>query len=227
MQYNPVTIITDFECGLINACAEVFDESKSAGCAFHFGQANWRKVQQCGLVQSYKRKDEIYEIYQKCLNLSFYPESDVLAGFNTIKAMHVREDTEGAIKTFVRYFEENYVCGKNGRDPTYPISFWSTHDRILGDIPRTTNALEAWHRSLNHISVSAHPNLARFLEILKQEETLISFRLKRLLEGMEIETTSSNFRRVFQLKKVVANKHIFDDEAFFKALSNVQQWKTN
>ena len=71
-QYQPVTIISDFEKALINSCKTIFSRSKIAGCAFHFGQANWRKIQQLGLIRDYKTKCIIYEIYQKCLNLTFF-----------------------------------------------------------------------------------------------------------------------------------------------------------
>ena len=86
IEYVPVTIITDFECGLINACQTVFHGSKAAGCLFHFGQANWRKIQQCGLVQPYKAKAEIYDIYQACqlrgLTVSQVTRNDDRGGFN-------------------------------------------------------------------------------------------------------------------------------------------------
>lgn len=41
--------VADFESGLWQALRSVFDSPVIQGCAFHWGQAVWRKVQDLGL----------------------------------------------------------------------------------------------------------------------------------------------------------------------------------
>ena len=129
----------------------------------------------------------------------------------------------------MKYFEDNYICGNNGTDPTYPISFWSTHDRVLQGIPKTNNSLEAWHSNISKVIVivSPHPNIARCLEVLKQEEQFVSIQLKRLFSGVEIETTRSNFKELYKLQKLLENRDLYDDEGFSNALMTLQKWKTH
>lgn len=43
------SFVADFEAGIWQGIREVFDEPDIQGCAFHFGQAVWRKAQECGL----------------------------------------------------------------------------------------------------------------------------------------------------------------------------------
>ena len=115
--------------------------------------------------------------------------------FDSIKQQYLKEDLSNATKNFLRYFEENYINGKNDQEPAYAIAFWSTYERVLQEIPRTTNSLEAWHRHINRLTVNAHPNIARFIEVMKQEENSTTFQLTRLFNGIEIETSSSDFKK--------------------------------
>lgn len=43
------TFVVDFEIGLWQGIRSAFEEPQIHGCAFHFGQAVWRKVQEKGL----------------------------------------------------------------------------------------------------------------------------------------------------------------------------------
>lgn len=46
---NVTSFVADFEVGIWQALRSVFDDPEIHGCAFHFGQALWRKVQEKGL----------------------------------------------------------------------------------------------------------------------------------------------------------------------------------
>lgn len=46
------SFVVDFETGMWNGLRSVFDNPVIHGCAFHFGQALWRKVQEKGLQVS-------------------------------------------------------------------------------------------------------------------------------------------------------------------------------
>lgn len=43
------TFVADFEAGLWQGLRGAFDEPTIKGCAFHFGQALWRKAMELGL----------------------------------------------------------------------------------------------------------------------------------------------------------------------------------
>ena len=43
------SFVVDFECGLWRSLQSIFTIPEIHGCAFHWGQAVWRKVQEFGL----------------------------------------------------------------------------------------------------------------------------------------------------------------------------------
>jgi hypothetical protein len=57
--FNPLTIMSDFETGLIAAVSTSFPGVQHRGCYFHLTQAIWRQVQQLGLAGSYAAQDNI------------------------------------------------------------------------------------------------------------------------------------------------------------------------
>ncbi|KAG0438006.1 hypothetical protein DMUE_3358 [Dictyocoela muelleri] len=44
----------------------------------------------------------------------------------------------------------------------FAVTFWSVYNRIINNVPITTNCLEGWHRSLNNNFIKAHPSLLEF-----------------------------------------------------------------
>jgi len=55
-QFNPKTIITDFEQAAVNAVTVVFPQVVLCGCRFHIGQCWWRRMQSLGLADDYQEK---------------------------------------------------------------------------------------------------------------------------------------------------------------------------
>ena len=46
------------------------------------------------------------------------------------------------------------------------------YDQTIGDLPRTNNAVEGWHRRFQANVGAYHPNFWKFIDILKREEML-------------------------------------------------------
>jgi len=52
---DPVTVVSDFEVAAMQAIREVFrDGVETHRCFFHLTQATWHKIQELGLVTTYK-----------------------------------------------------------------------------------------------------------------------------------------------------------------------------
>ena len=72
---------------------------------------------------------------------------------------------------------DNYVgrfrVNAAGGIPTFPIDFCYMFHRTDGELPRTNNAVEGWHRGFQaHVS-ACHPVFWKFLEVLQKEETVV------------------------------------------------------
>ena len=87
----------------------------------------------------------------------------------------------------IEYFERIYIGrrlpGGVYQQPLFPIGIWNYHfDTVLG-ISRTTNAVEAWHRSCNCTVGCHHPTIWKFISALKREQGLVEVRQAKYLAG--------------------------------------------
>ena len=77
-------------------------------------------------------------------------------------------------KTYVQYFKKTYVGlklpGGTYQDPLFPIEMWNYHYDTAFGLPRTTNAVEAWHRSSNATVGCQYPNIWKFITALKRKQ---------------------------------------------------------
>ena len=67
--------------------------------------------------------------------------------------------------------------------PMFPIDIWGVYDRTVNRLPRTNNHIETWHKRFNLTCRMAHPNIWKFVNVLKNEESLIRAEYQQLLGG--------------------------------------------
>ncbi|KAG8175298.1 hypothetical protein JTE90_027112 [Oedothorax gibbosus] len=58
-QFNPDSVIIDFEAAAIIALKNVFNDVDINGCHFHFAQCLWRNVQKIGLTTDYREDENV------------------------------------------------------------------------------------------------------------------------------------------------------------------------
>ena len=115
--------------------------------------------------------------------LALIPAANVRDKFAELKAA-LDHDSNAAVLGWYAYFEKWYIGAEvttttgRGRfkktvtewkDPPFQIAMLSVHDRILMDLPRTNNAVEAWHNSLQTM-MQKHPKCYFFIDELRQEQ---------------------------------------------------------
>lgn len=113
----------------------------------------------------------IFYIYTKIFfGLPFLKPEDVVNCFtDDIVSMLPRNEK---VEAFTDYIINTYITP----DCDYPPSLWVMYSGSI--ITRTTNSCEAFHSKLNGIFYSAHPNIYKFIDILKnvQKDTYIKIR---------------------------------------------------
>jgi len=160
LRLAPDTIQTDFEQAAIRAVQLEFPDTEVKGCFFHFTQALWRKIQDIGLAVPYKEDDAVKTWVRRAAGLPLIPPEDVQDVW--VEAM---EETP-AIHDAQR-FNDYMVTTWVDDDARFPIALWN-HFHTTG--PRTNNNLEGFHHKLNRTLPHRHPNVYRFIEMIKMIE---------------------------------------------------------
>lgn len=155
--WRPTKIVVDFEAAAIAAIREVFPGTSIHGCYFHFKQCLWRKVQEIGLVQSYKLDKETRNTIQLCGALSFLKPADVEEGW-----LFIMENItpHSQMTEFLDYFVGQWMENSN-----IPISLWNSYRHRH----RTNNAVEGWNHKINSSVGRPNPKVKDLLTKLKLE----------------------------------------------------------
>ena len=179
---QPTHMIMDFEKAAINGFQHFWNNTSVKGCFFHFTQNIWRKVQAEGLQSDYNSDHELALRIRFLPALAFVSSHDVREYFETVVGQLPMPKAQGLIL----YFEQTYI----GRtldgiyhEPIFPIEMWNQHQEVIQGIPKTTNAVEAWHRSYNATIGCYHPNIWRFIDALKREQGLVEVKHAKFIAG--------------------------------------------
>ncbi|CAG7731289.1 unnamed protein product [Allacma fusca] len=103
------------------------------------------------------------------------------------------------LQSLLDYFEETWI-GKRHRHGTgrttglYSLQSWKVFVATLNGEARTNNSLEGWHRGFSSRLVGEHPNIWRFLNVLKQEQGLTELKVTQLGAGKPPHRSRINYK---------------------------------
>jgi len=152
--FNPTTVISDFEGGLIASIRDEFPNAQHQGCYFHFTQAIWRQVQHHGLVHGYTTDERIRQPIRQLMALGFAPISVVQTTFRKL-----RDAAPSSVEPVFIYFEQQWLGN-------VPIKMWNVHNADI----RTNNSCEGWHNRFNRVVDKHHPNIWHLLRCIHEEQ---------------------------------------------------------
>lgn len=225
----PRVVISGFEIAIFNAVMTIYPTCIYYFCTFHFGQSVWRKLQENGLQTIYKNDQQVQTFIRNLLNLAFVPPHMVQEAYAFIYYQIMQYNCSEQMCNFLKYFESTYLGAFDETTNTvksslYNINNWSAYDRVINCMPRTTNAVESWHRTLNARVDTTHPNIARFIVALQQEEEIIRLEISRLKFAFE-PTDAKRLSYEHKLRIIVMNSQNYTIEEFLYALKQIIKWK--
>nr|CAI5821208.1 unnamed protein product [Callosobruchus analis] len=181
---SPITILTDFETALVQACVEEFPASKHRGCFFHFSQCILRKIQTEGLIKKYETEPE-FALKMKFLSaLAFVPTTDVVEAFEILCDENMLPEDAQPI---LDYFEDTWIGRpqrrQHRRSPRFSHSMWNCFNTVVEGLPKTNNSIEGWHRAFEAQISADHPNIWKFVKAIQREQSLHELQIEQYVGG--------------------------------------------
>ncbi|KAG0442008.1 hypothetical protein DMUE_0619 [Dictyocoela muelleri] len=206
---------SDFEISIVKAASNIFPSAKFFGCNFHFSQIIWRKIQDLNLVVAYKNNENFRKFVSYLLLLSYVPVQNIDYEYQKLKlsVIGLSESIE-----LLRFFERSFLFPKD--DLTKRKDFWSVNERILSNLPTTTNSLEAWHKHLNSFITKNSENIGKIIDILKMQEKKTKLTINNLLTG-RIKSKQQNKNLII----ILNNYKNYIDLEFFEYLDECIKFK--
>ena len=170
--FSPRECVLDFEIAAHNAISRFFPTTRLTGCRFHLGQAWWRQIQALGLADAYKNRESVVAIWlTRFFGLPFLHPDEVEESF----AENIMSDAPQLPSTasFADYIVEQYI----DVHARFPPSIWAG---IPSNSPRTNNAAESYHRSLNAEFYMPHPNIFVLADTLLKRQAMTYIQLRSL-----------------------------------------------
>ena len=186
---SPTSVLMDFEKASLNAFEAVHPDSSLTGCFFHLSKNVWKKVQGAGLQQRYQDDDDFSLHVRMIMALAFVPLVDLYMAFDDLLT-EIQNNYNNDMDEVLNYFEDTYIgrLRRNGRraDPMFAREMWNMYRRTRDHLPRTNNNVEGWHRGVQFNINACHPNLWKFLNVIKNEENLTRVKVTQCLGGHQI-----------------------------------------
>ncbi|XP_022160602.1 uncharacterized protein LOC111026774 [Myzus persicae] len=160
-EWQPQTIIVDFERAAIAAIRTIFPNTTIRGCWFHSSQAVWRKVANIGLIEICSNHRGAYDTVHMLMALPLLPTNSIAEGFETVRAYNI-ENVQSLISNnndynftlLFEYYRSTWLAGINADILSVSDTVW-----------RTNNVMEVSHQHLQmHMQNRHNPEPWVFLK---------------------------------------------------------------
>ncbi|CAF1143074.1 unnamed protein product, partial [Brachionus calyciflorus] len=118
---------------ILSATENIFDDTISHGCFFHFKQNLWRKIQSLGFQSDYNEKSETRLFFKQIAALAFVPIVDLIYTYDLFRKDESNQAFLKIYNNFVKYFEATYIGelkrGKGGgrKHPRFKQEIWNVY----------------------------------------------------------------------------------------------------
>ena len=166
----------------------VFKGVPIRGCAFHWSQAVWRKVQELGLRTAYCENGAVHQFIRRVLDLLFLPAEHIAPAFNELRKL----TKHSQLMQLLLYVEATCLSSS-----VWHVAVWSIYDRAI----RTNNDVEGWHHRMNSRAGHNKMHFYSLIHFLHEEAKLVPVYALLVSEG--------KLTRLQQKSQLLLQKKIF------------------
>lgn len=204
---SPITITTDYEGAMVNACRKEFPNAKVRGSFFHFAQSIFNVIQSEGLKQRYET-DINFAVQMRILPaIAFVPSVKIVETFELLCSSDIFPSEAQSV---VDSFEEIWI-GKPDwllcrRNPEFPFDMWNLHDIALRGTLKMDNAIDNWHRKFE-VQIASHPfDIWKFINCIKKEQNSNETKIEQYISGVDVKKPKKQYQDfVNRIKSIVEN----------------------
>ena len=197
--FTPKYIKVDFELASINALKATFPDAEISSCSFHLGQCLQRHLKFCGLFNIYKQNTVVKKYVKALTALSFVEISRISETYENLLAS---SDFPSVLMPIYEYFYNTFISSNTS---SFGLSIWHSITLTLENIPKTNNAIEAWHNVFNSTFGTSKFNFHLLILKLKDEEEIIRQKYIRICSGEILVRKKKYIEMESNLKMFILN----------------------
>lgn len=230
---GPERITVDFERAMINACKKYMPYTKIHGCFFHFRQALYRKIVNCGLKKEYDNPNsiEFNQLASMFAALAFVPTKDVKLMLKSL-CRHIRslgkKSYSKKFDEFIDYFEKTWIgrrVGRKRKAPLFAFEMWNLRSAAKAQLPLTNNSVEAWHRGFEFsVASRSKPSIYQLVNAIQKEILTVEYIIQHHFpEKSKYSTNGKQKQKNSKMESIVRKyktlKNIDDGIRYLKTIS--------
>lgn len=214
LDFRPKRVVCDFEVAIHMGLKKVWPEVELVGCRFHLAQSWWRRIQQIGLSKAYKDKEsDVAKWIGWTFGLPFLNAEEVSDCFVEDFMSAMPSSCEN-LRKYADYLVENYICEESAK---FPPSMWAS---CTSSTERTTNACESFHARFNKNFYVPHPDIFKFLEVLKNFQIDTDIKINSVHLPVKIKNSKYKKRNEYITNIITAfTRHEIKRFEFVKCVS--------
>ena len=176
--------------------------------------------------EAYRNNEAVKRWVRRMLALPLAPLQSFMHGINDIAYRAVVDIAPAAIDQEKVQMVHQYLANVwiDMVDSTFAPFLWN---HWQSDKIRTINAVEGWHHQVNALLNKPHPNIYRFLDLLKHQQRKVSVRVAQLANGANNNVRKTKYvnvdRAIANLKLRFAQGQI-DLPNYLDAVGHVLKW---
>jgi hypothetical protein len=101
--------------------------------------------------------------------------------------------------------DRSLILGSRRTKPHFSVQMWNVYDRVVRDLPRSSNSIEWWHRAFSTPVSIKHPTVTKLSKCIMREQTKFEMDIERIRMGQEPERKKIYASLDSRLKQIVAS----------------------